>query len=159
MSFWPLKMIMRYDMVGVFQGNAPPEEYIDPDILANRNPREELRELRANAGGWKLAEKLITPWLHATINVYYWGTRATWTFYTRHCRLGKTPAQNVARINSWSAGGWERDELKDHVTTCFENPECLKVCGLEWSSGGDADNEQDAANNLVSLAFAIAKTR
>ena len=34
-EFWPLKMIMRYDMVGVFQGNAPPEEYIDPDILAN----------------------------------------------------------------------------------------------------------------------------
>ena len=87
--------------------------------------------------------------------------KATWSFYTNHCGFGKKPTRNIIRTSHWSNGGWERSELKDHVTTCFENPECLNDVGLKWGATAfdDLERQQDVATNLGDFAFAIASTR
>ena len=157
-EYWPLKMVMRFNST---TWDTPQEgTYVDPAISSQRNPREELRHLRANSGGWKLAEQIMTPWLHATIRVYYWATKATWYFYAQHCDVGKTPTQNIIRTSCWSTGGWERSELKDHITTCFENPDCLNDVGLSWGATAcQLEQQQDVAKNLATFAFAIASHR
>jgi hypothetical protein len=110
-DFWVLKMVLRYSQSGVDTVDDD-MHYQDPALSARRNPVAELRQLRSQTGGWQLAEKLLTPWLHSHVHVYWWGTKAVWSFYTEQCRKGNSPVAQLARYNSWSAGGWA-SEIKD----------------------------------------------
>ena len=97
-EFWPLKMVMGYDQVGdECADDGVDEPFEDPSALAARNPRAELKELKSATGGLKLARKLLTPWLHSTIRVYFWGSKATWTMFTEQCKPGKIPKQQLLR--------------------------------------------------------------
>ena len=97
-EFWPLKMVMDYDQVGdECADDGVDEPFEDPSALAARNPRAELKELKSAAGGWKLARKLLTPWLHSTIRVYICGSKATWSMFAEQCKLGKTRKQQLIR--------------------------------------------------------------
>ena len=135
---------------------------MDPSVEANRRPKQEMQQLRANNGSMKLAMKLLTPWLHATSRVYYYASKAGWTFYTSHCRNGRNPTQQLIRINSWSKGTWT-NEATEHFHNCFSDPIALKDMGLDWNAVGANDEEvgkqQDIAKNLAEFAFNVWETR
>ena len=156
-EFWPLKMVLSYYQTGC--DDVPTDTFTDPD-RAIQNPREELNLLRANLNGFKLADKLLSHWLHASIKVFYWCTIATWKFYISQCKHGRPPAQNLARMWQWARGGWERTELRDMIETAFENPKALKDMGLDWRAPRlQVDRQQLMASTTVEFTFALASNR
>jgi len=139
--------------------NRADEPFEDPSARAARNPIAELKELKSANGGWKLARKLLTVWLHSTIRVYYWGSKATWTMFTDQCTHGKTPKDQLIRYVKWAKGGWT-EELVQHFKNCFEDPAALHDMSLDWSDPrADIDRHQKVCLDLSSFAFSVARTR
>jgi hypothetical protein len=66
-DFWPVKMLLRH-YHGMSHTDAD-ESFEDPVEVIRRHPRQELQALKASNGGLKLAELMMTEWLHSAIEV------------------------------------------------------------------------------------------
>ncbi len=53
------------------------EEMEDPASAMNKDPKLELQALKASAGGLRLAEKLLSQFLHEHIRIYYYGNKVS----------------------------------------------------------------------------------
>ena len=59
-----------------------------PPRVRGMTPKQELAELKAGLnGGFALAEKMLCPWLQRVIRVWYYVTKAAWSFYTHHGKI------------------------------------------------------------------------
>ena len=100
-EFWVLKMVLEHTY-GADGGDgddlAEEDDGMDLARVLRLNPRKEFQALRAGTGGLKLAQKLVRMWLHRTIRVYYYGTKACWSWYTEMCKDVKTPQDNLNYI-------------------------------------------------------------
>ena len=108
-EFWPLKMMLRFYL---YDSDAiPDDDLIDPAHLAGTNPRTEFNKMRQQMSGMKLAEQLYTEWLRNGMHIYYYGAKATWTFYTAQVQHGSQPVQQLRRYCNWTTGSWVEKEL------------------------------------------------
>ncbi len=98
------------------QKDGPDASSADPADAMNADPREELRALRATTGDMPLAEKLLTPWLRRTMNIYYCGTKSLWSWYTEQVAKVKNTADGLRYYIECSAGGWQK-----HVAELLRN--------------------------------------
>ena len=64
---------------------------MDPGRVVHKNPKKELDALRASHGGFRLAEKLLTTWLHDTFRChctfYYTREMLCYTYYIRNTNI------------------------------------------------------------------------
>ena len=140
-ELWALKLVLQHG----FALDDDIGDCRDPATVMGADPRRELRELRANNGGLRLADKLICEFLYRTMPVYYWVTKATWTNYTYRLKCVKRPSQGVAWICGQAAGEW-REEIHAIFECSFENQQGLSEMGLDWRAGPDeSDLQQDRA--------------
>ena len=77
-DFWAMKYILRH-YFGISN------EIVDgqDDSVANiyLTPKQELSELKSKEGAMKIGEKVMSNWLHDTIPIYFFGSKATWSWY------------------------------------------------------------------------------
>ena len=59
------------------------EVLTDPEHMKTEmTPKAELQLLKSMSGGWQLAERLLCPWLHQNMRIYYYLTTSSWSWYT-----------------------------------------------------------------------------
>lgn len=80
-----------------------------------KDAKKELAALRSMTGGFALAEKLLTPWLRQSMNIYAASTSSSWSWYTKQVEEVKTGkdclSYNVRMMNGgWASIGGQRHE-------------------------------------------------
>ena len=154
-EFWLLKMILQFFYKGE---QLDEEEYADPAAASNKDPRKELNALRATQGGLKLGLRLLTGWLHTHTRVFYFGAKATWSFYTDQRLNCKAPRDRLLYAVNWANGAWEDGELREHLKNCFKLH--LKDMGLTWSSSpDDLERQQSVTQTMLKFGLDVASNR
>jgi hypothetical protein len=160
LAFWITKMLLVWEHGKISDDKVFVEYVNDPADIIHKDPRKELQQLRENKGGWQLAKELMTPHLLLYAKIYYWISKAQWTWYTTQCREITTPEQGLAYFIRCSLGQWRDDELADHFNMMFETEKCLNELGLDWgSSAMDIDRQQKTAQDFVDAGLHIAGNR
>ena len=142
-AFWVLKMVLAFDVFGHAAVDQPFLDY-EPTL---RSPSADMRDLRSAAagGGFKLAERLLTPWLHAHIRIYYYGTKSTWSWYDQQCDKYKSPQEGILFFLRMSQGNWIR-EIEGIIDNCYNTPSHLLDIGINWFAvSADIDRQQGHA--------------
>ena len=62
-------------------------------------------------GGLLVAEKLLTAWMHSFIRVYYWGSKASWSVYTRWVKEVITADDALVQTVKYSKGLWIEETI------------------------------------------------
>ena len=77
-DFWAMKYILRH-YLGISNKIVDGQD----DSVANiyLTPKQELRDLQSKEGAMKIGEKVMSNWLHDTIPIYFFGSKATWSWY------------------------------------------------------------------------------
>ena len=78
-DFWAIKCILRH-YLGI--SNEITDDQDDSVANINLTPKQELASLKSKEGAMKIGEKVMTNWLHDTIPIYFFGSKATWSWYT-----------------------------------------------------------------------------
>lgn len=152
--FWPTKMILTHHLrrtqpeVGTME---------DPAHVMQRDPRKELQALKASMGGLALAEKLLNPWLHFAIRVYYYGTKASWTWYTEQRTRVKNCDASLRFLLKASRGAWQQVVQNTFHDCLYTQAHLGSMALLDCSS--PADHAVQQARAEVVLDFAILLSR
>ena len=133
-------MVLRDNIFGAEVMSAPDDDYL-PTL---RNPKTDLKQLRDNAkgGGFKLAERLLTPWLHNHIRIYWYGTRSSWSWYDEQVDTSKKTTDAIRFYVKMANGGWQR-EIGGVIVVLFETPAHLVDTSIDWTApNADLEHQQ-----------------
>ena len=156
-GFWPLKMVLGHHLFGAAASDRVDDEYTP----VHRNAKKDMAELRAASagGGFLLAEKLLTHWLHDHIRIWFYATKASWTFYDTQIDEVKNSKHAVAFFVKMAAGNWVK-EIGDIFVNCFEVYDHLKDMSLDWNaSNADMERQQELVDTLADFAFTLSEYR
>lgn len=126
-EFWALKMLLNFHS-GEEAGPQAEYDARDPAEAMHRDPRKELAALKSSTGGFKLAARLLTPWLRKHMEIYCAGTKSSWDWYTEQTTTVKSPADGIRHSIACGNGGWQK-ELQGLVAVLYDHG-LLTSCGL-----------------------------
>ena len=107
-----------------------------------------------------MAEQVLNPWTHFHVRVYFYGSKATWTWYTT-CRTRVKSALEGVRYHIMHSRGAYVDEVKDMIRDCLSTPSHLLDMGItsNIAAGVDIDNQRHRSTVISEFLWKISGNR
>ena len=128
-EFHSVKMLFEWHLQD--EGVPDPDEAgaafddLSPTTSA-RTHQQQLAQLKASAGGFKLSYMMMSSALLDMTKIMYVVTRACWSWYTWHVQNCRTPRDNLMHAKRMADGGWCRDQhFADTIRCSLYNPNDL----------------------------------
>jgi hypothetical protein len=123
---------------------------------AHDDPRAELQALKATAGGFKLAYKLMSDDLCHNARVLYAVTNGLWDWYTEQVQQVKTPKQGL-KYEIGMVHKWARHARSTIVS--LSDTSKLQLMGFIGGFATDAAIHDERANNAMMLVWHLVSNR
>ena len=107
-----------------------------------------------------MAEQVLNPWTHFHVRVYFYGSKATWTWYT-NCRTRVKSALEGVRYHIMHSRGAYVDEVKDMIRDCLSTPSHLLDMGItsNIAAGVDIDNQRRRSTVISEFLWTLSGNR
>ena len=117
------------------------EDVIDPTLKINDIPKKELSALQSPNGGLELAQKIMGQWLLSMILIYYYATKATWTWYTEQRKAVLGACAAISFYIRCSRGCWQH-EIQEMLKDALYTPKHLHEMGFMSTASSSLEHHQ-----------------